>query len=207
MSFALWKKIQTSERIIKSLWGVVGILVVLNVLLFFGWQSAPSRMTIYIPPDITQGTKERPNSIPNADVYAFAFQIFSAMNTWSHSGEQDYVNAIRGYRYYLTPRFLSQLKMDEKQRSRTGSLQRTRIMTGFTGMGFDRHSVRKLSENTWLVTLKMRVQERVGKTIVKDVLINYPLRVVKINMSISLNPWSLAIDSFESPPTRLKTFI
>ena len=80
-------------------------------------------------------------------------------------------------------------------------------MTGYTGLGYTQGAVSVLAPDTWQVDLKMHVVERVGNTIVKDVLIDYPVRVVKTDMSIALNPWGLALDGFMAEPTRLKTFI
>lgn len=205
--FAYWKKLEAHQQVIKALWIVIGILVFLTVLCFWGWKSAPAQMTVYIPPDITAGTTEKPNSIPKADVYAFAFQIFSALNTWSFSGEKDYKAAIDNYRYYTTTQFYNVLETDYTQRQHDSSLARTRIMTGYSGMGYSDGAVTVLAPNTWQVDLKMHVVERVGDTVVKDVLIDYPIRVVKIDMSIALNPWGLALDGFTTEPTRLKTFI
>lgn len=205
--FAYWKKLDASQHVIKALWVVIGLLLLLAILFFWGWKTAPQRMTVYIPPDISTGVSEKPDSIPKADVYAFAFQIFSALNTWSFDGDKDYKAAIDNYRYYLTTPFYNALQTDYQQRQQSGALERTRIMTGYSGMGYTDNSVTVLAPNTWQVDLKMHVVERVGNTVVKDVLIDYPLRIVKIDMSIALNPWGLAIDGFDAQPTRLKTLI
>lgn len=205
--FSYWKKLEAHQQLIKALWVVIGILIVLTLLCFWGWKTAPQRMTVYIPPDITAGTTEKPDAIPKADVYAFAFQIFSALNTWSFSGEKDYKTAIDNYRYYVTTQFYNTLQTDYNQRQQDSSLARTRMMTGYSGMGYSDDTVTVLAPNTWQVNLKMHVVERVGNTVVKDVLIDYPIRVVKIDMSIALNPWGLALDGFMAEPKRLQTFI
>lgn len=207
MSFKLWKKIEADNHLIKTLWIFIGVLCVVNGLLVLGWQHAPNRLTVYIPPDITQGATVKPNVIPATDVYAFAFQIFTAINTWSLDGEKDYPEAIHDYRYYLTTHFYDALQQDYNQRTSDGSLARTRMMSGYSGMGYQDASVKVLGKNTWEVDLTMHVVEQVGNSVVKDVLITYPMRVVRIDTSIALNPWGLALDGFVNDPVRVKTFV
>ncbi|MFN7097988.1 MAG: PFL_4703 family integrating conjugative element protein [Gammaproteobacteria bacterium] len=207
MRFTLWKKMDADNQLIKALWCVIGIMVCVNTLLMIGWQSAPHRLTVYIPPDITQGATVKPGNIPASDVYAFAFQIFTAINTWSLVGEKDYPEAIHDYRYYLTTHFYNALQADYHERSQDGSLSRTRMMSGFSGMGYQDVSVKILGKNTWEVDLTMHVVEEVGNSVVKDVLITYPMRVVRVDTSIALNPWGLALDGFVSDPVRVKTFV
>lgn len=207
MSFKLWKKIEADNHLIKTLWCFIGILCAVNVLLMVGWKSAPNRLTVYIPPDISMGSTVKPDVIPETDVYAFAFQIFTAVNTWSLDGEKDYPEAIHDYRYYFTTHFYNGLQQDFNQRTSDGSLARTRIMSGYSGMGYQDSSVKVLGKNTWEVDLTMHVVEQVDNSVVKDVLITYPMRVVRVDTSIALNPWGLALDGFVSTPVRVKTFI
>lgn len=205
--FNTWKQLDANSELIKALYVIIGLLFILCILFFWGWRSAPKHLTVYIPPDISEATTQKPNVIPKPSVYAFAFQIFTAINTWSQSGTDDYPKEIADYRYYLTIPFHSALIADYKQRSSEGSLSRTRLMTGFSGKGYSNQSVKVLGPNSWAVTLTMHVVERVGNTVVKDVLIDYPLRVVRTQMSINYNPWGLALDGFVKPPHRLKTFV
>ncbi|MCD6056242.1 MAG: hypothetical protein K0R12_1204, partial [Gammaproteobacteria bacterium] len=108
-------------------------------------------------------------------------------------------------------RFLNQ---DHETRKREGSLSRVRTVTGISGMGFldssneDASSlVKPLSANLWIVHLKLQVVERIGDTVVKDVLIDYPITVTRVNLSIAQNPWGLALDGYASPPQRIKTIL
>jgi len=208
MSFQLWRRIDSVNQTVKVLWVVIGILVFLNLMLFWGWQSAPQRLRIFVAPtQIAEGATVQADVVPDDVVYAFTFQVFSAMNTWSMDGNTDYISAIKQYRYYETDGFYHDLMDDYETRKAEGSLDRLRAMTGYSGMGFMPGSVTARGEGVWEVDLKLQVVERVGNTIVKDVLIQYPMRVVRTNLSVALNPWGLAIDGYVQTPQRIKTFV
>ncbi len=206
--FNLWKQLDRKNQTVQVLLGTVGILVLLNFLLFWGWHSAPKRLTVYLPPDLTQSNNVvRPGDVPKGVVYEFAFNIFSIINTWSFDGTKDYKKAIVDYRYYLTTPFYNALTRDFDARSKNGALSRTRMVSGYSDMGFENSSVTVLGPNTWEVMLNLHVVERVGNSIVKDVVIAYPLRVVKVHVANAMNPFQLALDGFVSPPKRLKTLV
>ena len=84
------EKVDAVQLTIKTLWGVVAILIVVNLLLLIGWMSAPSRLRVYLPPDLTQGALIKADAIPKSTVYAFVYQIFTAINTWTNNGADDY---------------------------------------------------------------------------------------------------------------------
>lgn len=206
--FKLWKKMDNDRQLIQALWRMVAVLVGVIGLLAIGWMSAPSRLTVYVPPDISTGaTNLKPEVIPVGVIYAFAFEIFTAINTWSVSGESDYLTAISTYRYYLTPRFQAVLLNDEKKRLAEGGLSRVRLMTGYSGMGYSDDSVKVIGKNMWQVNMTLRVVESVSGETIKDVVIDYPLRIVRVNEATTLNPWGLAIDGFVSKPSRAKTLV
>ncbi len=215
MSFALWKQLEKLERLAKNLWVVIGLLMIANLCLFWGWHNAPKFLRIYVAPNqIASGAVVKPGDVPNEVVYAFAYQLFTAIGTWSFNGEKDYPQAIRTFRYYFTPNFYRYLTKDYERRKKQGSLGRVRTMSGISGLGYldsnveDTSSlVKALSANLWVVHLKLQVTERIGDTVVKDVLIDYPITVTRVNLSIAMNPWGLALDGFASPPKRIKTIL
>ena len=51
------------------------------------------------------------------------------------------------------------------------------------------------------------LEERVGNTAVKDVLIRYPIKVVRSDLSPTLNSYGLALDGFVREPERVQTLI
>jgi len=205
--FNAWKKFDELTLTIKTLWFVIGLLVLVNFLLIIGWISAPSRLRVYLPPDLTQGALIKVNEVPKSTVYAFAYQIFTAINTWTNSGADDYKKNINAYKNYLSPKFYQELLEDCATRSTTGALGRQRLVTGVSSMGYDPKDVEILGDGTWLVNMHLKIQETVNGSVVKDVTMDYPIVISRVNASIQVNPWGLAIQGYYKDPKRIKTSI
>lgn len=50
-----WKKEDADARIIQLQKRFIGVLFVLCLAFFIGWITSPSRLTLYLPPDIQNG--------------------------------------------------------------------------------------------------------------------------------------------------------
>ncbi len=61
--FDYWKQEDKYQIVIKLLSGFIGVLVLLSLLFFWGWRSAPDRLTLYLPPDISGGVFMKANQI------------------------------------------------------------------------------------------------------------------------------------------------
>jgi integrating conjugative element protein (TIGR03746 family) len=172
-----------------------------------GWMTAPSRLTVYIPPDISNGATLKAGAIPAPLIYSFAYQIWQEINYWPQEGTQDYLHNIHTYDASLTPNFKADLMQDYGTLKDSGQVQRQRFLQGITGAAFDSANIKKLSQDTWEVDLTMRLTEYKNNQPVKDVEILYPLKITRMNASPSNNPYGLALAGFVSPPVRLKTYI
>jgi len=148
-----------------------------------------------------------PHHIPKSTVYAFAYQIFTAINTWTDSGQADYEKNIQAYKDYLSVRFYQKLQTDYQHRRENGALSRQRMMSGVTGMSYTPADVKSLGNGTWRVNMHLQIVETVNGSVVKNVIMNYPLMVARVHESIQVNPWGLALAGFYQPPYRLKTLV
>ena len=83
---------------------------------------------------------------------------------------------------------------------------RVRIMRGAIGAAFESKHVQKLTKDQWQVNITVRVTEYVRGVAVKDIDVNYPLRITRYDVNREYNPWGLAIDGFVTPPKRLKQY-
>ena len=205
--FKVWKKFDELNLTIKSLWAVIIILISLNIFLAAGWMNAPSSMRIYLPPDLTQGAMIKPGAIPKSTIYAFGYQIFTAINTWTNEGSTDYRKNLNAYRNYLSSRFYRELLEDYDTRAANGSLGRQRLVTGVSDHSYSQEDVKILGDGTWLLNLHLKIQETVDGSVVKDVVMDYPLIISRGRASIQVNPWGLAITGYNQEPTRIKTTI
>ncbi len=202
-----WKKEDADRQIITLQKRFIGILCILSVAFFIGWISAPSRLTLFIPPDIQNGATIKAGSIPDPLIYSFAYEVWQEINYWPGETGDDYQKNIQIYWSYLTPKFKAELLEDYNDLKTTGQIQRIRYLQGLSGAAYDSINVKKLSNDTWEVDLKMRLTEFKNNQAVKDVEIIYPIKVTRINTSAQNNPYGLALAGFVSEPQRQKTYI
>lgn len=203
----IWKKEDRDARIITAQSRSILLLFLLCILLSVGWMLSPSNLTIHIPPDIENGATLKANQIPNSAVYSFAYEIWQRVNYWPEEGVKDYPKNVHTYAAYLTPKFQRELLQEYDDLKSAGQVQRQRSAQGMVGAAYESINVKKLSNTTWEVDLKVRLLEYKNNQLVKDIDVLYPLKVIRWDISTRDNPYGLAIDGYVSPPTRLKTHI
>lgn len=202
-----WKKEDADARVIQLQTYFIYTLCVISLTIVIGWMTSPSRLTVYIPPDIQNGATMKAGSIPSSLIYSFAYEIWQELNYWPDESLDDYEKNIRAYWAYLTPQFKTILMEDNNELKNAGQLQRIRYLQGISGAAFDPKNVKQLGNDTWEVDLRMRLTEYKNNQPVKDIDILYPLKVTRINSSPQNNPYGLAIAGFVTQPTRFKTYI
>lgn len=202
-----WRKEDADAQLITIQKYMLGILLFLCLVLCIGWMTAPSRLTIYIPPDIQNGATMKVHSIPEPLIYSFTYEVWQELNYWPQDDELDYKKNLTAYRPYLTPKLNAELQQEYDELKKSGQLQRIRYLQGFNGAAYDNTNIKKLSENTWEVDLKMHLTEYKNNQQVKDVDIIYPLKITRMNVSPRNNPYGLVIAGFVSEPKRLNTYI
>lgn len=201
--FKLWKQEDKYQAMIKMLVAFNGILLIICLLFFWGWKSAPSRLTLYLPPDISGGTTIKASAIPAQDIYAFAFQVFGSVNTWPTNGTSDYPTLIQNYKNYFSPGFIDWLNSDYQAKSTQNALDRQRYMS--LSSTYSPSDVIPLTDDSWQVNLQVQILETVDNQVVKSVVMTYPLIVTRADLPITANPWGLVISGFNAQPTRDQT--
>lgn len=191
---------QARERLIASHDHIRTLRVIVIVLLLavvaLWWRNGVLQETrrLYIPPDLTAGHITDFENIPAPTVYTFAYYIFQQLNRWKVDGEKDYPMQIYNLQGFLTPgcRAVLELEMNEKQR--LGELrQRVRSVQEILGQSYVPQRVEVESVSSWKVWLDINVVESIGGHPVKDVMLRYPLRVVRFDVDKEVNPWGLAL--------------
>lgn len=206
--FKTWKIIDAQQLLIRTQWVILSIIVLILFVALSGWRAAENHARVFVPPalELSGGLTEI-NSVPLTTVYAFAFQIFSAINTWPDNGDTDYKTNLIQYQRYFTASMFQQLEQDAALRLQQGALNRKRVMAAVAGMGFDPTAITALGNGVWLLDLKMDVLETVGGTVVKHVIMDYPLRIERVEDAVQVNPWGLVIAGFARTPYRIKTIV
>jgi len=201
--------LEQSKAHIRSLWMVLGLMVLMDALAIFGWMHTQSRIRIEIPPRIPEsGLTLTQGDIPETTLYSFAFYIWQTLNHWPENGLLDFKQKITQNAPYLTPDFKETLIQNYNQALAQGELQdRIRILQPIAS--YSPKNVRYLGHGTWLIHLQMHLIERLHSNtkVVKDVLMDYTLKVMRYNVDAKQNPWGLALAGFAKSPKRLKTII
>ena len=190
---------------LRSLWIIIGALLVVILALWLGWSQSPRYLTVHVPPDLRSGATQAIDEVPPANVYAFAYYIFQQLNHWPEDGAEDYGKAIFRISPYVTPRYRAELIADMERKAKQGELAyRVRGMQEVPGHGYAERRVDVLAPGVWVVWLDIDLFESVKGMTVKKTTIRYPLRVVRFSIDPESNPWGLALDGFSaSGPRRL----
>lgn len=196
---------------IRSLWCVVVLVVLMNVLAVFGWLHTQSKIRIEVPPQIPDsGLTITQGEIPKTTIYSFAYYVWQSINHWPNDGMQDYKQQITQFAPCLTPEFKLKLIENYNNQLNEGELQdRIRIMQGMAGSEYSPDDVDYIGHGTWIVHLKMHLTEMMNSNakVVKDVQMFYTLKVVRYAVEAKQNPWGLAIAGFAESPARIKTIV
>lgn len=207
---ALPKRFQTQVEIsrahINTLRGIILLMALICGGLWYGWISAPSHMTVHIPPDLRSSSEQTVGAIPPHNVYVFALYFWQQIHRWPENGENDYAKNIHRYQNFMTPRFYDWLDKDFQAKAGKGELRnKVRGIAEIPGHHFEADRVVVLGDGTWLVWLDLEVKEWVDELNTKTVRVRYPLRVVRFDIDPQHNPWGLALDGFSAgqQPSRL----
>ncbi len=76
----IWRKEDADLQIIKLQKYFIGLLFVLSAAFFIGWMTSPSRLTVYIPPNIQNGATMKVGTIPTPLIYSFAYEVWQEIN-------------------------------------------------------------------------------------------------------------------------------
>ena len=200
-----WKKIDGLKMVIVSQWIFIFILAGVIFITCLGWKEAGKTQRVYQVPNPIAGGMSQKDVPFIGNVYNFAFNIFTAVNTWDTSGHDDYLKNITSFQNYLSAHFREQLINDYRYKDKNGALARVRVMSGITGDGFSVDKVQTIGNGTWVVYLDVHLVESVNGTTIKDVYMQYPLIIQRSDQSILNNPFGMVIAGYYKQPIRLKT--
>jgi integrating conjugative element protein (TIGR03746 family) len=192
----------------KTLKTVAGALFIALALALVGWWTAPSFLTIHVPPDLRSGSTRMWWDVPPENVYAYAFYIWQQLHRWPTDGETDYPRNIRTLSAYLTPSCQNWLERDLAYRKSQNELrQRVRGIYEIPGRGYGDDPaarVKTLSKKDWVAVLDVAADEYLGTEQVKRALVRYRVKVQKMDVDPEKNPWGLVLDCLVSEPERIE---
>jgi integrating conjugative element protein (TIGR03746 family) len=194
-------QLAAKDDTIKVLKQALMIMSVFIMALLIAVIVMPKRITVHIPPDLSGAVTTGITDIPDPSVYTFAFYIFQQLNRWPVNGGEDYEQRIHNLKNYMTPAcFQNRLDdLDKKRRERELN-ERERAIWEIAGRGYGQHRVIKESDSSWLVSMVVELRVTLLGELVKDRLVNYPVRFVRYRVDYELNPFQLALDCFSGIP-------
>lgn len=201
-------EIDNQKAHIHTLRAVIGVLVLFCILFWNSANNAREVQRVYLPPDLRSGSVVTLNEVTAPAAYSFAVSIFQFLNTWLEDGSKEYPLRISELRAYITPSFIEWLQKDVERRTAKGELdRRTRTITLVNDLAYDDSRVEIINENNFVVWLDFMIKETHRGVPVKTVNIRYPLRVVRSDISLELNPWGLQLNGFHTSPTRIASTV
>lgn len=195
-------EVENLSQQIRYLNRVIIVGSVLMLIALVGWISAPKEMTLYYPPDLRNGATVKANEIPPEVVYSFAHYIFQHVQNWESNGASDYEDNRKRYRAFLTPTYQAFIRDDIENR-KVDIVNRRRELHPIPGSSYETKSVSLVGPNSWIVWMDFHVKEFIRGTLVKDVYIRYPMKVVKYQVAREANPWQLALAGYVEEPIQL----
>lgn len=201
----LKSQLHEKDRHIRTAQFFAVLFFIVILVLSFVIYTFPSRLNVHIPPDIRAGSQRPWWEVPNATVYAFAYQVFQQLNRWNVNGEEDYEKNITTLKPLLTPNCETFLRQDYKDRLRHNELRdRTRGVYEIVGRGFSEDKVTVFSKDSWGVNLDLSVDEYFQDEPVKRVFTRFPISIVRMDIDSQKNPWGLGFNCYTSIPQRLE---
>lgn len=186
-------------------WRLIAVaLLLVNIFLGVSLKNTVNDITVHIPPRIERGTTMKAGDVPAPNVYSFSYYLFQKLSTWEKDGSKEGLKSIYDFRFYLTDDFKSDLELIHTTRTQSGETKgRTRTVQEADKKGFNSSLVYKVSEGKWVVKLDMRIIEKIGDTVIKDVAVRYPIVVILEDTHPDDNSWGLKFAGFDSEPRKI----
>ena len=206
--FKLWIREAQDARLIAVLLGMIALLFALLVGglgVMYQW---PSKIKVHHVPGLSEVLVTSIDDVPMATLYGFGFAVWGALNTWQ-DGEEGYNANLMSYRFYLTPRYYKEREVLFQKLVDEGELQnRTSTLRPTTDRAFSTNDIRvSKAGDSWHLSLKLRLTETTEGETIKDVIMEYTLRIVPYAIPEHLNMFGLALDGLASEPVRLETLL
>lgn len=197
--FSYWKKIDNLNHINRLLLAFITLLLMIIVSLILCLASLPKRYEFWLTPTMAaNGGLMKANEVPAEYVQGFVAALLPVLNSWSKGG--DFAHHQTSFKEYFTPRH--QQWMQQTFHAYKEAQLFNRIQTASLYRFMEDSDVKLIGQNTWEVHLVLRLTQRLkdnSSMVIADKVVDYHLRVVKVNLSRLQNPFQLALDGYTQP--------
>lgn len=207
--FHYWKKVDSLNHINRLLLAFVAVLVLIVTGLIISLANMPKRFEFWLTPTMSMnGGLIKDNQVPKEYVQGFVASLLPALNTWSNEGIKEFTNNLAGFHYYFTPRHQDLMEKTLSAYKEAQFFNRIQVASLYRFM--EASDVKPLSNNTWEVHLILRITQRLkddSPMVIADKVVDYHVRVVKLNLSPLQNPFQLALDGYTQPETLVRDLL
>ncbi|MGR5347500.1 PFL_4703 family integrating conjugative element protein [Vibrio mediterranei] len=163
------------------------------------------KLTVHIPPDLTNGAVMKVGEIPRASVFVNTSYLWIEFNSWMNNGTKDAYANLNAYQEYFSPQFISIMRAEYDRKITSRALERQRRLTLIPGTSSEAvKRVQPISNQSWVVYLDVVDEEFYMGERVKNSKIRYALLVEKTETTVDRNPLGLRIVGFKEEPRLLQ---
>lgn len=207
--FNYWKKIDSLNHLNRLLLAFVTVLVCLMVGLIVALAKSPNHYEFWLTPTMaTNGGLMKANEVPIEYVQGFVATLMPTLNTWSKAGRSEFTNNLASFHYYFTPRHRQLMEQTLTAYKDAQLFNRAQVASLYRFM--ENSDVKAIGHNLWEVHLVLRITQRLDDNnpmVIADKVVDYHLRVAKVQLSRLQNPFQLALDGYTQPEALVKDLL
>lgn len=205
--FKYWKKIDELHHINRILLATIfGLMFIISGLMLT-IITTPKRFEFWLTPQMAaNGGLMKPDQVSNEYVQGFVSTLLPVINTWNN--DKDFTKHLHDFHYYFTPNFHEHLA--KTMRAYKEAQLFNRIQTASLYRFIEPSDIKHLGENAWEVHLILHLTQRLNTKnplLISDKVVEYFVRVIKVNESRLLNPFELMIDGYTKPEVVIKDLL
>lgn len=201
--FNYWKKIDSLNQLNRLLLVFASLLVMIVAGLIITLATTPKRYEFWLTPSMaSNGGLIQSGQVSSEYVQGFVATLIPSINTWSKSGKSEFAGNLANLHYFLTPRHRQLMEQTLNAYKDAQLFNRIQIASLYRFMEED--DVKILGPNLWEVHLVLRITQRLNDNspmVIADKVVDYHVRVAKVNVSRMQNPFQLALDGYTQPET------
>jgi len=207
--FNYWKKIDNLNHINRLLLAFVTVLIVIILGLIVTLTTSPKRYEFWLTPNMAaNGGLIKEGEIPAQYIQGFVANLLPTINTWSKSGKKEFESNLSGFHYYFTSRHRALMEKTLTAYQDAQLFNRTQVASLYRFMEPD--DVKAIGNNIWEVHVVLRITQRLtddSPMVIADKVVDYHVRIVRLNLSHLQNPFQLALDGYTQPEQLIKDLL
>lgn len=202
---------KTDALIDKSriLMAFVVVLSVINISMIVSISNLPKKFQFYITPSLYDlGGEIKAEHIPSETVFTFASSIIPYLHTWQKSSPEKIKEFIHQNQFYFSARHQGEVEKTFDVYNQTNMYERSQLASLYRQL--EDSDVQKISDNLWVVNMQLRLVQRLNdndEQIISDKVIEMKVRVMKSEVSRTLNRFGLMIDGYQTEDKIVKDML